>query len=69
MAVPKQRVSSTRKAQRNTGKFIKVDAAIRCEKCGSLKLPHRICSFCYHYNGVEFVSLKPKPSLKLEKEN
>jgi large subunit ribosomal protein L32 len=67
MAVPKQRVSSARKAQRNNGKFIRVHVANKCEKCEALKLPHRICTSCYFYNGIEFTSLKPKPKIEVKK--
>ena len=51
MAVPKRRVSKSRKRLRrghHTAEGIKTQA---CSKCGSPRLPHRVCPTCGYYRG------------------
>ena len=57
MAVPKRRVSKTRRDKRRSNVW-KLDAPtlVKCTKCGAYKRPHRVCSHCGFYNGREIIS-------------
>lgn len=44
MAVPKRKVTPSRKGKRNGGKFLKaVPIIAKCVACGRVKLPHFYC--------------------------
>jgi large subunit ribosomal protein L32 len=55
MAVPKRRISSTRRDKRRT--HIKIDPIVpsTCAHCKQPKQPHRICGNCGYYAGVEVI--------------
>lgn len=57
MAVPKRKVSKARRDKRRSNVW-KLDAPAlgRCEKCGELKLSHRVCDNCGTYKGVEVIA-------------
>ena len=47
MAVPKRKVTPSRKGKRNQFKRIKfVGDAVRCRDCGKVKKPHVYCDQC-----------------------
>jgi ribosomal protein L32 len=48
MAVQQRRGSKTRKAKRRTHYKLPKVTLVKCEACGELKLPHRMCA-CGHY--------------------
>lgn len=56
MAVPKRRVSSTRRDKRRSNVW-RMDAPelVKCSQCGELKMPHRICPECGYYNGKQVI--------------
>ncbi|MDD6219505.1 MAG: 50S ribosomal protein L32 [Clostridia bacterium] len=56
MAVPKRRVSSTRRDKRRSNVW-RMDAPelVKCSQCGELKRPHRICPECGYYNGKQVI--------------
>jgi large subunit ribosomal protein L32 len=49
MALPKYRISKTRKLKRRSHLALAVPATNLCAECGQLKLPHRVCLHCGHY--------------------
>ncbi len=49
MAVPKKKVSRSRRGQRRSHKGPGVVGTIECAHCGEIKLPHHVCRFCGHY--------------------
>ncbi|HET6158178.1 MAG TPA: 50S ribosomal protein L32 [Dongiaceae bacterium] len=53
MAVPKKRVSSSRRDMRRSHDALKVQKATECPNCGELKRPHHVCGACGHYDGRE----------------
>ena len=59
MAVPKRRVSSTRRDKRRSSVW-KMDAPelTKCPKCGEYTRPHRMCKACGYYNGRQVVAVK-----------
>lgn len=59
MAVPKKRVSRTRRDKRRSSVW-KLDAPAfsKCTQCGELKMPHRVCPLCGYYKGREVVKIE-----------
>jgi len=53
MAVPKRRVSKTRKRLRRTHYKISDVNLTKCKQCGALIKPHRVCRECGTYKGKE----------------
>ena len=56
MAVPKRKVSKARRDKRRSNVW-KLDAPAlsRCTNCGALTSPHKVCSNCGYYKGVEVI--------------
>lgn len=57
MAVPKRKVSPSRRGMRRAHDALKVEPHHECSNCGELKRPHNLCSHCGHYNGREVVAV------------
>lgn len=51
MAVPKHKVSRSKRNMRRSHDKAKVFATVECSNCGEMKLPHHVCQACGHYNG------------------
>lgn len=58
MAVPKRRVSKTRKAKRRTHDALTPATLSVCPNCGAKVLPHHMCSECGQYYGKQIVEKK-----------
>ena len=56
MAVPKKKVTSSRRGNRRSHDSIAAAANQECPNCGELKQPHHVCPSCGFYNGKEVVS-------------
>lgn len=56
MAVPKRKTSKQRKRLRRTHFKLSVPGMNECSNCGELKLSHRVCAACGHYDGKEVVA-------------
>ena len=56
MAVPKRKTSKARRDKRRSAVW-KLDAPAfcRCDNCGELKAPHKVCKNCGFYKGVEVI--------------
>jgi large subunit ribosomal protein L32 len=50
MAVPRNRLSNARKNSRRSHHAKKPKNTVACSNCGTLKLPHVICTACGAYN-------------------
>ena len=47
MAVPKRRISRTRRDKRRSNVWkLEAPTLVKCEKCGQYKRPHRVCPAC-----------------------
>jgi len=57
MAVPKKKVSRSRRGNRRSHDSLSFKTIIECPNCGAEKLPHQICSSCGFYNKKKIVSL------------
>ena len=49
MAVPKKKVSKSRRNMRRSHHAIAAMPYIECKNCGELKRPHMVCSHCGYY--------------------
>ncbi len=56
MAVPKRRVSKTRRDKRRSSVWkMNAPELQKCPNCGEFKRPHRVCAECGYYNGRQVV--------------
>ena len=58
MAVPKKKVSQSRRDMRRSHEALKGSSYAECPNCGELKRPHHMCSSCGYYDGREVVASK-----------
>jgi large subunit ribosomal protein L32 len=59
MAVPKKKVSPSRRNMRRSHHALSASAYVECPNCGELKRPHHLCEACGHYGGREVVPAEP----------
>jgi len=55
MAVPKKKVSPSRRDMRRSHHALKTTQPIECPNCGERKLPHHVCKSCGTYDGRDVV--------------
>ena len=53
MAVPKKKISISRRNMRRSHDSIKSSNLVECSNCGELKLPHHVCGACGYYGENE----------------
>jgi len=53
MAVPKKKISKSRRNMRRSHDALKGAAYEECSECGELKRPHHVCASCGQYKGRE----------------
>ena len=58
MAVPKRRISKTRKRKRRTNWKLAGPSMTKCSHCGQAKTPHSVCSNCGFYAGREVIKVE-----------
>jgi large subunit ribosomal protein L32 len=56
MAVPKKKVSKSRRDMRRAHHALPSSRYAECPNCGELKRPHHLCTACGHYDGREVVA-------------
>jgi len=52
MAVPFRKISKTRKNMRRTHYKATAKTLVKCPNCGEMIRPHRVCTHCGFYKGV-----------------
>lgn len=57
MPVPKRRRSSARRDKARTHKKLTARQPSKCDNCGEVRLPHRICPSCGFYKGKPYRTL------------
>ncbi len=55
MAVPKRKVSKTRRDKRKANWKLTAPNLVKCSQCHALKEQHKVCTECGYYNGKEVV--------------
>ncbi|MEM7170991.1 MAG: 50S ribosomal protein L32 [Pseudomonadota bacterium] len=55
MAVPKSKISRSRRGMRRGHDALVASNFHECSSCGELKRPHHVCSPCGYYDGREVV--------------
>ncbi len=55
MAVPKKKVSKSRRDMRRAHDSLSASVHEECPNCGELKRPHHVCKACGYYKGREVV--------------
>jgi len=59
MAVPKSRVSRTRRDKRRSSHWkLSTPNVLTCSKCSAFRLPHRACAACGTYRDREVIAVK-----------
>ncbi|MBN1303207.1 MAG: 50S ribosomal protein L32 [Anaerolineales bacterium] len=56
--LPKRRVSSGRRDRRRAHDALKSRNLTVCSNCGSVRLPHTVCSSCGYYKGREVIEVE-----------
>lgn len=51
MAVPRKKISKSRRNMRRSHLALSVVNCVPCPNCGESKLPHHVCKNCGVYNG------------------
>ncbi len=55
MAVPKRRISKTRRDKRRSHLKLNVVKPVLCSHCKQPKVAHRVCPNCGYYAGTEVI--------------
>ena len=55
MAVPKSKITKSRRNMRRAHDALPSSLYEECANCGELKRPHHLCNACGHYNDREVV--------------
>ena len=58
MAVPKHKVSKSKRDKRRTHQKTAAPNVSKCPQCGEVKLPHRACPDCGSYKGRTVTEIK-----------
>ena len=58
MALPKRRVSRTRRDKRRANWKVAPPTLVQCPHCSQLSLPHRVCPHCGKYRGQKVLEVE-----------
>ena len=56
MAVPKSKISQSKKGMRRSHHALTAEGNSECPNCGELKRPHHVSNSCGSYNGKTVVN-------------
>lgn len=57
MAVPKSKITRSRRGQRRSHDALVAANPNECANCGELKRPHHVCPSCGHYAEREVIAM------------
>jgi len=60
LALPKRKISKSRRNKRRTHQNLTAATVVKCSQCNEPKLPHRACPSCGYYRGRPVLSAKEK---------
>jgi len=66
VALPKKKISSSRRGQRRSHDHIKPLPMMNCPQCRQRKPTHMVCPSCGTYNGIDILRLDAKAKQKPE---
>lgn len=58
MAVPKNKVSKSRRDKRRANWKLVIPGMVKCPQCQEFMMPHRVCGSCGFYKGKQVVAKK-----------
>jgi large subunit ribosomal protein L32 len=58
--VPKRKTAPSRRNRRRAHDALILRNLVQCSNCGEMRLPHRVCQKCGHYQGREVIEIKEK---------
>ncbi len=58
MAVPKKKISKSRRDMRRAHHALAKASYVECSNCGELMRPHHVCEHCGQYRGREVVEIE-----------
>ena len=58
MAVPKKKVSRSRRDKRRSHHRLGAETHVECPNCGERMRPHHVCAECGYYRGREVVAAR-----------
>ncbi len=58
MALPKRKLSKSRRGKRRSHQHVKVPSLSTCPQCSEPKLPHHACPHCGYYKGRAVIQTK-----------
>jgi large subunit ribosomal protein L32 len=58
MAVPKKKVSKSKRNMRRAHHALDASNLVECTNCGELSRPHHVCQSCGSYNGREVAAVE-----------
>jgi len=61
---PKRKHSKGKRDRRRSHDALSARNLVQCSNCGELRLPHRVCPNCGHYQGREVIELKKEEKKK-----
>ena len=56
MAVPRKKVSRSKRNMRRGHDRLKTVNLVECPNCGEMKLSHHVCEACGYYDGREVIA-------------
>lgn len=68
MAVPKQRQTKSRRNRRRSHQALKSPVLTKCQKCGTMILPHIVCFNCGFYKDKQVIDVLKKLDKKQRKQ-
>ena len=64
MAVPKKKISSSRRGKRRSHHALSDSLVMECPNCGAEKRPHHVCPSCGYYKARKVVQFQKEVSKK-----
>lgn len=57
MAVPKSKISKSKRGMRRAHAALSCESVNECPNCGEVKRPHHVCPSCGFYNSMEIINM------------